>query len=184
MEKVREILVYSDGRIACGDMVFKCALGKGGVVEDKIEGDGGTPLGTFPIRKVFYRSDRVRSIVTDLELSEITRDMGWCDDVSKDEYNKEVKLPFEGKHEEMYRDDHVYDVVCVLGYNDEPVVKGKGSAVFMHLSRENYTPTEGCVALSLEDMTTLLSRVSRDTVVTILRAQCIPQVFCHRIFLP
>jgi L,D-peptidoglycan transpeptidase YkuD (ErfK/YbiS/YcfS/YnhG family) len=170
MEKVREILVYSDGRLVCGDRVFKCALGKGGVVEEKVEGDSATPLGTFPLRKVLYRRDRVADIVTELPLEEITRDMGWCDDVSSGEYNKQIDLPSSYRHEKLHRDDHIYDVVCVLGFNDEPVVEGKGSAVFMHLSRENYTPTEGCVALSLEGMMTLLSRVSRDTVVTILRA--------------
>lgn len=170
MSKTREILVYSDGRLQCGELTFKCALGRGGVMDDKTEGDGATPLGTFPIRKVMYRKDRIQNLDTELDNGVITEDMGWSDDPSDDDYNKLVILPHEAHHEVLWIDDHIYDIVCVLGYNDDPVVSGKGSAVFMHLARENYTPTDGCVALSHDDMLTMLRSVSSDAVVTILRA--------------
>jgi L,D-peptidoglycan transpeptidase YkuD (ErfK/YbiS/YcfS/YnhG family) len=142
-------------------------LGKGGVKVDKKEGDGATPAGTFPLRKVLYRSDRVDMPKTKLARDEITPDTGWCDDPADGEYNREVILPYPAHHEELFRDDHIYDVVVVLGYNDDPVVKGRGSAVFLHLARENYTPTEGCVAVSLADMVRILEEVSEDTVLTV-----------------
>ncbi|MFM2043824.1 MAG: hypothetical protein RLY86_2400, partial [Pseudomonadota bacterium] len=112
-----------------------CAIGRGGVRADKREGDGGTPVGAFPLRRVLYRPDRLAAPVTGLPVAPIAPDDGWCDDPAHPDYNRPVKRPFPASHEEMWRDDGVYDVVVVLGHNDDPPVAGMGSAVFLHVTR-------------------------------------------------
>ncbi len=157
------IHVTPDGYLYWQDERMRCALGKGGVSTDKREGDGATPVGVFPLRAIYRRADRL--IVPDSELPtyDITPAMGWCDDAALPEYNTLVVLPFEGRHEEMWREDHCYDVVIEVGYNDAPVVPGKGSAIFIHLAKPGYAPTEGCVALALEDMLFLLAGLTAGT---------------------
>lgn len=152
-----EISVSAAGRLRCGDREYRCALGRGGVVADKAEGDGGTPVGAYPLRCVLYRPDRVDPPETGLPVAPIAADKGWCDDAGHAEYNRPVRLPFEASHEKMWRDDGLYDVVVVLGHNDDPPVPGKGSAIFMHVARPDYGPTEGCVALALEDLLAVLA---------------------------
>lgn len=164
---IREIIAYSDGRLVMGDTVFTCALGKGGVTSDKREGDGRTPLGSFAIRYVMYRADRISAPETKHQLRAIEKNDGWCDDPLDPMYNKLIPLPYPARYEKLWREDHIYDIVVVLGYNDDPVIPGKGSAVFLHLARENYTPTEGCVALSLENMLRVLECTGPGVVFTI-----------------
>ncbi len=139
----------------------ECALGKGGVKPeaDKREGDGVTPLGVYPFRKVFYRPDRLETPITGLPVEPLSSQLGWCDDAESPHYNKLVSLPFGPSHEKLWREDHVYDLVVVIGHNDSPVVPGKGSAIFMHIAREDYTPTEGCVALKKADLLRFLRQV-------------------------
>jgi L,D-peptidoglycan transpeptidase YkuD (ErfK/YbiS/YcfS/YnhG family) len=156
----RAILTYKDMR-------FDCALGKGGIVASKIEGDGATPIGSFALRRVFYRKDKIAKPQTVLKSVAITEDMGWCDDPFHDSYNQLVKLPFATSHEKLWREDNLYNIVVELGYNDDPVIKNKGSAVFMHVARENYAPTEGCIALSELDLISLLSRMIISTKVIV-----------------
>ncbi len=139
----------------CGPVYkAKCALGKSGVTaqSEKREGDGKTPAGTYPFRRVFYRPDRLEKPITKLPLVVLSADLGWCDAADSERYNKLVRLPFGRSHEKLWRDDHVYDVIVEIGHNDNPVKPEFGSAVFMHIAREGYQPTEGCVALSLNDM--------------------------------
>lgn len=126
-----------------------CALGRGGVIPEgeKREGDGKTPLGRYPFRQVFYRPDKMSAPVCNLPLSPISPDLGWCDDPKRPKYNQLVRLPFSGSHEKMWRDDSLYDVVLVVGHNDDPPVSGLGSAIFMHVARDGFKPTEGCIAL-------------------------------------
>jgi L,D-peptidoglycan transpeptidase YkuD (ErfK/YbiS/YcfS/YnhG family) len=164
----KEITVHKDGRLFLGETQMRCALGKGGVTESKHEGDGCTPLGIFPLRKVMYRPDRLEAPRTALETNEIEDDMGWCDDPEDEHYNTLVRLPRPGRTERLFRDDHIYDIIVVLGYNDDPVFKGGGSAVFLHLARENYTPTEGCVAVSLPDMLLILGSVASGASIRII----------------
>lgn len=135
---------------------YRCALGRGGVRLDKQEGDGATPIGCFPLRRVLYRADRLHAPVTALPVAPIEADDGWCDDPADPAYNRPVKLPRAGRHERLWRDDHLYDVVVVLGHNDDPPVPGKGSAIFLHVAHVDYRPTEGCVALALPDLLTVL----------------------------
>lgn len=136
----------------------RCALGRSGVTPAalKKEGDGASPLGVWPMRQVFWRADRLARPDTELPADPLLPDAGWCDDPASLFYNCPVLLPFEASHERLWREDHVYDVIVVLGYNDAPILPGKGSAIFLHLARPDYTPTEGCVACALPDLLALL----------------------------
>lgn len=147
-----EIVVTAPGRLECGDTVYRCALGRGGIVADKVEGDGGTPVGNFPLRRVLFRPDRLPPPATGLPVETLSPGRGWCDDPSHPAYNRPVDLPFPASHEELWRKDGVYDLIVILGHNDDPPVPGKGSAIFMHVARPGYEPTEGCVALALPDL--------------------------------
>jgi L,D-peptidoglycan transpeptidase YkuD (ErfK/YbiS/YcfS/YnhG family) len=133
---------------------YACTLGRSGVRGDKREGDGASPVGCLPLRAVFYRADKMSTPATRLPCTAITRDDGWCDAPADPAYNRKVRLPYPASAETMWRDDALYDIVVVLGHNDEPVVPGAGSAIFLHLMREDGGPTEGCVgvdrALALE----------------------------------
>ncbi|MGL4636721.1 MAG: L,D-transpeptidase family protein [Beijerinckiaceae bacterium] len=148
------------GHIQLGAFSIPCALGKGGVTSKKREGDGGTPVGRFALRRLWYRADKNPRPQTSLPLRITRSHDGWCDGVSHPRYNKPVSLPFPASHERMWRDDHVYDYVIEIGWNDRPAVKGRGSAIFLHLARPGFTPTEGCVAVQKNDMLKLLRRIN------------------------
>jgi L,D-peptidoglycan transpeptidase YkuD (ErfK/YbiS/YcfS/YnhG family) len=137
---------------------MRCSVGRSGFIRNKREGDGGTPIGTWPVRRVFYRADKIAKPETKLRLVEIGPADGWCDAPNDPNYNRLVKLPYPASAEDMWRDDDIYDVVVELGYNDDPVVPGKGSAIFLHLARKDYSPTAGCVAVALKDMRAILKR--------------------------
>ncbi|HEY9537070.1 MAG TPA: L,D-transpeptidase family protein, partial [Kiloniellaceae bacterium] len=115
-----------------------------------------TPVGRWPLRRVLYRADRIARPVTVLPCQPIAPDDGWCDDPADPAYNRPVRLPYPARHERLTRDDHLYDLVVVLGHNDAPVVPGAGSAVFLHLARSDYGLTEGCVALALPELLEVL----------------------------
>jgi L,D-peptidoglycan transpeptidase YkuD (ErfK/YbiS/YcfS/YnhG family) len=142
-----------------GGREVRCALGRSGVTpaESKREGDGASPIGIWPIRQVLWRADRLARPPTHLPLIEIIPEAGWCDDPADPFYNRPVILPYPASHEKLWRDDRVYDVIVELGYNDDPAVPGKGSAIFLHVARPDYSPTEGCVACALPDLLALLS---------------------------
>jgi L,D-peptidoglycan transpeptidase YkuD (ErfK/YbiS/YcfS/YnhG family) len=150
----------SDGRFLIGERAVRCAFGRGGALpaRDKREGDGATPLGTWPIRRLLYRPDRGLPH-TALEAAPIQPDDGWCDDPGDTAYNRPVRLPYPASAEAMWRDDHLYDLVLVLGHNDDPPVAPMGSAIFLHLAKPDYAPTEGCVAVARADMEALLGEV-------------------------
>lgn len=162
------IQVYGhDGRLEFNGKTYRCAVGSGGVVDvdKKVEGDGATPAGSYLLRKVHYRPDRFgKSPITQLPMRAMTPNDGWCDDEEHPEaYNRFVTLPYSGSHEELWRDDHLYDIVAEIGYNDAPAVPGKGSAIFMHVARKTYSPTAGCVALALPDLMEVLRQIEPDT---------------------
>ena len=142
----------AQGKLDLGHVQFPCALGRGGRRPKRCEGDGVTPCGAWPIRHVLYRPDRIARPHTALPVAPLRPDMGWCDAVGDANYNRLVTLPYAASHERLWREDHLYDVVVILGVNDFPRSKGRGSAIFMHLARPGYLPTEGCVALSRPDM--------------------------------
>lgn len=151
------------GTLQIGQLQIDCTLGRGGVTTDKTEGDGKTPVGRFPLRQVFYRADRLPMPETGLPVELLTADTGWCEDVSHPDYNRRVRLPHPSVHDRMTRDDALYDLVIVVGYNDDPPVSGKGSAIFIHLARPEFTPTAGCVGLRLHDLQSVLKLCSRDS---------------------
>lgn len=158
-----ELIVAADGKSATqgwaelGGQRFRCALGRGGVIADKREGDGGTPAGTFPLRRLLVRTDRGAAPETRLPLTAIDEDDGWCDAPEDVAYNRAVALPYGASHERLWRQDHLYDLVLVIGHNDDPVVPFKGSAVFVHLAHDDYRPTEGCIAFKRADLEQILS---------------------------
>ena len=147
------------GRMSWPGHDARAALGRGGFVpaSDKREGDGAGPIGAWPIRRVLYRPDRGPEPRTALPVEAIRRQDGWCDAPDDPAYNRPVTLPYPASAERMWRDDGLYDLVVVLGHNDDPVVPGAGSAIFLHLARPDYGPTEGCVALARADMEAFLS---------------------------
>ncbi len=161
------IRVFADNTLEFRGRRYRCALGRGGVRTDKKEGDGATPTGRYPLKRLYIRRDRIPDIETALPVSDIAPDDGWCDDPSRPEYNTRVKLPFAGGHEEMFREDHLYDLVIELAHNDAPPVPGAGSAVFIHIAKPDYAPTEGCVALDIDDLKTLLAAWGPETEVEI-----------------
>jgi len=150
---------FSDGRFDLAGAATRCALGRGGVIaaEAKREGDGTSPLGLWPLRRLLYRADRGPAPQTALPSAPIEPDDGWCDAPGDAAYNRPVTHPYPASAERMWRQDHLYDLVVVLGHNDDPVVAGAGSAIFLHLAKPDYGPTEGCVALARADMAALLA---------------------------
>jgi L,D-peptidoglycan transpeptidase YkuD (ErfK/YbiS/YcfS/YnhG family) len=148
-------------------MRMPCALGKGGVTHNKREGDGATPIGCFALRRLWYRADRSKRPQTGLPVRVTRLQDGWCDATIHPRYNRAVVLPFHASHERMWRADAVYDYVIEIGWNDRPVVKGRGSAIFFHLARPGFTPTEGCVAVSRADMLKMLRLITRQTRISI-----------------
>ncbi|MFN0219852.1 MAG: L,D-transpeptidase [Hyphomicrobium sp.] len=145
-----------------------CALGRGGVRALKREGDGATPRGRWPIREAFYNPAQLRRPRTALPLRPLRRDAGWCDDVEDRNYNRAVRHPYPASAERLWRSDGVYDVVVVLGYNDRPRIRGRGSAIFLHVAKPGYQPTEGCIALSRSDLLRALALMRRGLVVRTL----------------
>jgi L,D-peptidoglycan transpeptidase YkuD (ErfK/YbiS/YcfS/YnhG family) len=149
----------SEGLLELGGRAMRCALGRGGVrpAGEKREGDGASPAGIWPIRRLLYRPDRGPPPETGLPVQPIAPDDGWCDAPDDPAYNRPVKLPYPASCERMWREDGVYDLVVVLGHNDDPPVARLGSAIFLHLNRPDYSPTEGCVALARPDLEALLA---------------------------
>ena len=147
------------GRVMWPGHGARAAFGKGGLklAADKREGDGASPVGLWALRRVLWRPDRGPQPVTGLPVLPIALDDGWCDASGDPLYNRPVKLPYPASAEHMWREDHLYDIVVILGHNDDPVVNGMGSAIFMHLARPDYGPTAGCVALDRDNLADLLA---------------------------
>lgn len=137
----------------------RCAVGRGGIGEKRGEGDGITPRGVWPLRRLYYRADRIAAPRCVLTPTPLRPNDGWCDAPHDPRYNRLVALPYGASHEQMWRADALYDLVLVIGYNDDPVVAGKGSAIFLHLARPDFSPTEGCVALGLDDAMAALAQL-------------------------
>ena len=150
-------IVTADGILTFGDETFRAAIGRGGVRADKREGDGATPACLLPLRKILFRPDRSAAPACAVPVEALTADDGWCDDPDHPDYNHQVRLPITASAEALWRDDPVYDIIGVLGWNDAPVQPGLGSAIFLHLARGDLAPTEGCVALALADLRSVLA---------------------------
>jgi L,D-peptidoglycan transpeptidase YkuD (ErfK/YbiS/YcfS/YnhG family) len=146
-----------DGRLTFHRRMFRAALGRGGVVRHKQEGDGGTPTGLLPLRRLLWRADRLPIPRTAVPREPLDPADGWCDETGHADYNRMIRLPHPARHEELWRADAVYDLVGVLGWNDAPVRRGEGSAIFLHVARPDFAPTEGCIALPRADLLELLA---------------------------
>ena len=151
------------GRLTAGDIVLPCALGRSGVTQAKHEGDGASPIGTWPLRYVLFRPDRTDRPATALPVQAISPGDGWCDDPADPRYNLPVQLPYGASAETLWREDELYDVVVVLGYNDDPPRPDRGSAIFFHLATPEFAPTAGCVAVHRADMVRLLKHCGPGT---------------------
>lgn len=150
-----------------GQHRWPCAVGRGGVRRDKTEGDGATPAGRWPIRRVLYRADRLDLPASALPCAPLQPEDGWCDAPGDSSYNTLVRLPYSAGHERLWRDDEIYDCIVVLGYNDDPVLVGAGSAIFLHVARADLSPTEGCVALSRANLLAVLSTAAPSSFVCV-----------------
>ena len=149
-----KIIVRHPGKVQCGDRVFQCAIGRGGIGNKVGEGDGITPIGLYPLRSVFFRADRMSPPSTGLPVAPLLSTDGWCDDPGHIDYNRQILVPATANHEKLWRED--------------PVEPGKGSAVFMHVARPLFEPTEGCVALETNDLLKVLETCDADSQIEIM----------------
>lgn len=152
-----------------GALRLRCAIGRCGIVASKREGDGGTPAGVWRLVEVLWRADRGRRPICALPARRIRSDDGWCDAPADRNYNRPVRHPYAARAERLSRDDQLYDIVVVLDHNRRPRVRGRGSAIFMHVARDDYAATEGCIALRERDLRLLLAYSGRSARLTINR---------------
>jgi len=162
------IIVKNPGYLIYKNSKFRCSLGVNGIKNKKKEGDGITPKGVFKLKKIYYRKDKVKNIVTKFKKIKITKDMGWCDDPNSKFYNKLIRLPSKFGHEKLYRKDDIYNLIIVLDYNMNPVTKNKGNAIFIHLAKKNYKPTQGCVGLKQNDLIKLIKMIKKNQKIKII----------------
>ena len=140
---------------------LRCSIGKNGISYKKKEGDNKTPRGKFKLKYILYRKDRIPNLKTKLKKIVICKEMGWCDDPNSKYYNQMVKLPFKGSAEKLWLKDNIYDIIIIIDYNLNPVIKFKGSAIFLHLAKNTYQSTKGCVAINKNDMKLLLEKINK-----------------------
>lgn len=152
---------HQRGWLTGAHFAIPVALGRGGIIADKREGDGGSPRGVFHPLRVWYRADRVPRPVTRLPVRRIAPDDAWCEDPSNRRYNRPIR--WDGGGDRLVRDDHLYDMIVEIDHNTRPLVAGRGSAVFLHLAREGLAPTAGCVAMPRGMLTRLVARLSLKT---------------------
>jgi L,D-peptidoglycan transpeptidase YkuD (ErfK/YbiS/YcfS/YnhG family) len=152
-----EALLLPSGLLRFQGQNYRAALGRAGVSPTKHEGDGITPLTVLPLRRVFYRADRIAKPRCAKPVEALAPNEGWCDDPRDPNYNRMVRLPYAANHEALWREDPLYDLIGVLGWNDAPVERGRGSAIFLHVATPDYAPTAGCVALALGDLLAILA---------------------------
>lgn len=137
------IIINKSGQLKYKDLKFKCALGKAGVGKKRAEGDNITPKGTYKIIQIYYRKDRIKKISSKFKLIKINKNMGWCNDPRSKKYNQLIKLPSKYTYERLFRKDNLYDLILVLNYNINPIIKNKGSAIFMHIAKRNIKKLQG-----------------------------------------
>ena len=156
----KHLLLYKDYKL-------KCSIGKSGITSSKKEGDLATPKGTFSLGLLYYRKDRIKRIQSKIKKRIIKKNMGWCDDSRSKKYNREISFPFKYGAEKLYRKDKIYDLFINIKYNFWPVVKKKGSAIFLHIADAKYKPTEGCVAISKKNFMKILPLINKNTKISI-----------------
>jgi L,D-peptidoglycan transpeptidase YkuD (ErfK/YbiS/YcfS/YnhG family) len=161
------IIIKKTGYLQYKNLKFRCAVGKAGIKKKEKEGDNVTPRGIFKITRMYYRPDRIKNIVTEIKKTKIIKNMAWCDDPSSILYNQQIKLPNKFNHEKLYRNDDLYDLILVLNYNTNPIIKNKGSAIFVHIAKKNYKKTKGCIALKKKHLIELIYKIKKNTKIKI-----------------
>jgi len=161
-------IIIKNKKLFINNYNVKCAIGKRGIGAKKKEGDNITPIGKFKIKYILYRKDRIFNLKSKIKKFTIRKNMGWCDDSSSKKYNKFITFPFKYSAEELYRADNIYDIIIVLNFNSNPVLKNKGSAIFIHVAKKNYKNTEGCVATSKRDLIKIIKMMNKKTIVEII----------------
>ena len=153
-------------KLIVDDFKFRCCMGKSGTKKSKIEGDNSTPKGIFTLGTLYYRKDRVKKPVTNLKTKIIKSNLGWCNDPKHIFYNKEINIQKKIRHEKLYRKDQKYDYFLVINYNIKKTLPNRGSAIFLHLTK-NYNQTAGCIALKKNDFLILLKLINKKTKIKI-----------------
>jgi L,D-peptidoglycan transpeptidase YkuD (ErfK/YbiS/YcfS/YnhG family) len=161
------IIVKKSGYLQYKNLKFRCALGKAGIKKKEKEGDNVTPKGIFKITSMYYRPDKIKNIITAVKKIKIKKNIGWCDDPNSHFYNQQISLPNKFGHEKLYRNDSLYDLILVLNYNTNPIIKNKGSAIFIHVAKKNYKRTKGCIALKKKHLIELISKIKKNTKIKI-----------------
>jgi|TARA_B110000196_G_C20697638_1_gene453771 L,D-peptidoglycan transpeptidase YkuD (ErfK/YbiS/YcfS/YnhG family) len=149
------------------DHKFRCSIGKSGFNRSKKEGDFTTPIGEFKLGALYFRKDRIKSVKSKLKKKIIKKNMGWCDDTKSKKYNQEISLPFRYGAEKLFKKDSSYDIFINIKYNQNPIKKGKGSAIFLHLTNKKYKPTHGCIAVLKKDLLKILPHINKKTKISI-----------------
>ena len=162
------IIVNNKGELWYKKKRYKCAIGKNGVTRSKKEGDGCTPIGTFSLRRLFIRKDRIKKITTSLSQITIVPNMAWEDNPKSKNYNKLIFLKKNNSREKLFRKDKLYDLILVIEYNTKKIIKGKGSAIFLHIAKKNYSGTQGCVALKKSDFLVILQFIKPNEKIKII----------------
>jgi len=160
-------LIIQKNSLYIDNVKYRCAIGTNGITKNKIEGDGCTPYGKYNFKDIYYRADKLGDLCFNNNSLKILPDDGWCDDPKSNFYNKFIKFPFSHSAEKLYRNDDIYDIVCVIDYNISPTVSGKGSAIFLHVAHTDYRGTQGCVALSKKDLLKIAPQITKDTIIDI-----------------
>lgn len=160
-------LVVKNGFLINGNLKLKCSIGYNGLSNNKSEGDGCTPVGSFKIIKILYRPDKISNCTFILDSEVIEKLDGWCDDIHSDSYNQKVKFPFDLSAEHLYRNDDLYDIVCIIDYNLDPIIRGKGSAIFLHVASEDYSPTQGCIAIKKNELLQIAMKLDKNSEIII-----------------
>jgi len=155
--KIKKHFLYYNG------YKLKCAIGKSGITKNKKEGDLSTPKGIFKISSLYYRKDKIKKFKCKIKKKIIKKNMGWCDDINSLKYNQEITFPHNYSAEKLYRKDSKYDLLLDIGYNAQPVINGKGSAIFLHLCNKKYKPTKGCIAILKVDFLKILPLIKKNT---------------------
>ena len=146
---------------------LRCSIGKRGISSKKREGDKKTPKGEFKLKYILYRKDRVFNFQTKLKKIKIDKKMGWCDDPKSNHYNKIINYPFKYSSEKLWRKDNIYDIIIIIDYNLDPVIKNKGSAIFLHIAKRKYQQTAGCIAVSKRNIKLIASKINKRTKIKI-----------------
>ena len=152
----KKYLTYQNNKV-------KCAIGKKGIGRKQKEGDQITPRGTFRVKDILYRKDKISYLRSIIKKTTIKKNMGWCDDPKSKDYNKLIKFPFNYKSEKLYRSNNIYDIILVLDFNMHPIRKNKGSAIFIHISNSKYSSTQGCIAIKKKELLKLIKFIDKKT---------------------